>query len=426
MRRRPGNRKAAPKQRARRVHCQINRLGHQGDGVADLDGRSVYVPLTLAAEQVEVDVVGDRGQLVSVTSPSADRVEPLCPHFGVCGGCSLQHFAEDAYRDWKRKIVEGALRHRDIECSVDPLVDAHGDGRRRVTVHTVHTATGVIAGFNRHRDRRIVDINACPVLDPGLRDIFDLARRLADVLTPVRGSLHVRALVCDNGVDVDIGGVDATDLVSHEALANLAARYDLARLTIAGEQLVERRSPTIRTGPADLVPSPTAFMQATNAGETTLADLVLANVPHDAVVADLFCGAGPFALRLAGGHPVLAVDIDEAAIQALDRAVRHTPGLKPVSIVRRDLFEDPLSCDELVGRDVVVFDPPRAGAEAQARKLAVSDVKTIIGVSCNPVTFARDAALLTEGGYQLTRVTPVDQFRHTSHVELVGVFQRSY
>ena len=425
MARNPRHHSRKPKQRSRRVSCRVERLGHQGDGIADIDGQNVFVPLTLAGETIEADISGERGQLVSIVEASADRVAPACSHFGTCGGCSLQHFDTPGYRDWKRGIVENALRNRDIESAIEPLLDAHGNGRRRATVHAVVTSGGTIAGFNRHRDRRIVDIEHCPVLDPALDQIFDLARSLADILTPVRGNLHLRALMTDSGLDLDIGGVDATDLNAHEALATFAARHDLARLTLAGEQLIERRAPTVRMGKADVIPTPAGFLQATGAGEETLSRLVMEHVPAAAAVADLFCGAGPFTLRLAETSSVMAVDMDEASINALDQAVRHTAGLKPVSIVRRDLFEDPLDGQELAGRDCVVFDPPRAGADAQARKLAASDVARIIGVSCNPITFARDASILIEGGYSLTKVTPVDQFRHTAHVELVGVFERA-
>lgn len=422
---RPRSRNRRPKQRSRRVTCRIERVGHQGDGVASIDGKNVFVPLTLAGELVEADVSGDRAQVVRILEPSSDRVEPACGHFGVCGGCSLQHFAPDADRDWKRDIVVSALRNRNIACEVDLLIDAHGSGRRRATVHAVVTTNGVVAGFNQHRDRRIVDITDCPVLDPDIANIFEHARDLAEMLTTVRGSLHLRVLKTDEGIDLDIGGVDASELQAHESLANFAARHDLARLTLAGEQLVERRAAVIRMGEVDLIPAPTGFLQATRLGEETLCRLVMDHIPSGAPVADLFCGVGPFALRLASANPVMAVDYDEGAIAALDHAVRHASGLKPVSIVRRDLFEDPLDAQELADRACVIFDPPRAGAEAQARKIATSDVPTVIGVSCNPVTFARDASILIEGGYKLRRVTPLDQFRHTAHVEVVGVFERA-
>jgi len=293
-----------------------------------------------------------------------------------------------------------------------------------VTVHAVATTNGAIAGFNRHRDRRIIDIDHCPVLDPALSSVFDLARSLAEILVSARGGLHLRAVMTDAGLDLDIGGFDPNELGIHEALAGFADQHDLARLTLGGEPLLERRVPVIRMGQAEVVPAPGGFLQATRAGEGVLSDLVLRDVPEGAAVADLFCGVGPFSLRLATTSQVIAVDVDEAAINALDHAVRHTEGLKPISIVRRDLFDDPLDAQELSDRDCVVFDPPRAGAEAQARKLAVSGVSRIVGVSCNPVTFARDAGILIDGGYTLRSVTPVDQFRHTAHVEMVGVFDR--
>jgi 23S rRNA (uracil1939-C5)-methyltransferase len=141
-------------------------------------------------------------------------------------------------------------------------------------------------------------------------------------------------------------------------------------------------------------------------------------------VADLFCGLGPFALRLAEAARVTAHDSDKAAVAALGVAHRHTQGLKPITAKPRDLFREPLTQFELSAFDAVVLDPPRAGAEAQARELAKAKVRRLVYVSCDPVSFARDAAILVAGGYRLERVVPVDQFAFSAHVELVAGFSR--
>jgi len=169
---------------------------------------------------------------------------------------------------------------------------------------------------------------------------------------------------------------------------------------------------------------PGAVLQATALGEETLAQLVLQHIADAKSVADLFAGVGPFALRLAERARVLAVDNDAGAIDALRRASAATRGLKPIIAERRDLFRRPFLAQELVGLDAVVFDPPRQGAEAQARELAKSPVPTIVAVSCNAATFGRDTKLLIDGGYRLGDVTPVDQFRYSAHVEIVARFVR--
>ena len=199
---------------------------------------------------------------------------------------------------------------------------------------------------------------------------------------------------------------------------------NLARLTRHGELIAQPRAPTLRIGTATVALPPAAFLQATAEGETTLARLVLAACADAKYVADLFCGVGPFALRLAANTRVLAADDDEAAIAALKRAVSTATGLKPIETTTRDLFKDPLAAAELKKLNAVVFDPPRQGAQAQARALAASRVPRIIAVSCNAGTFARDAAELVRGGYRLIDVTPVDQFRYSEHIEIVARLER--
>ena len=188
--------------------------------------------------------------------------------------------------------------------------------------------------------------------------------------------------------------------------------------------LVEARAPTLRMGRATLAIPPGAFLQATAAGEEALAALVLAGVGGAKRIADLFCGVGTFALRLGEAAAVTAIDSERAAIAALVRAAAGASGLRQPKTEVRDLFKRPLAAAELAGFDAVVFDPPRAGAAAQAAELAKSAVPRIVAVSCDPGTFARDAATLVAGGYRVESVVPVDQFRYSAHVELVAVFTR--
>jgi 23S rRNA (uracil1939-C5)-methyltransferase len=155
-----------------------------------------------------------------------------------------------------------------------------------------------------------------------------------------------------------------------------------------------------------------------------MAEAMLAHVGDARPVADLFCGAGTFTLRLARRAAVTAVEGDAALLAALDMGVRHARGLKPVTVRKRDLFRNPLAAAELNGFGAVVFDPPAAGAKAQAEALAAAKVPKVVAVSCNPATLARDARILTDGGYRLTRVLPVDQFLFSAEVEAVATFER--
>ncbi len=406
----------------------IDRLGHRGDGVADGPDGPIYVPGTLPGETVEVeDWPGhpDRRQLLNVEMPSAERIAPICPHFGACGGCALQHWQTAAYRTWKRDLVVGALHQAGIAAPVADLIDAHGEGRRRVVFHARRGTHDVLeVGFSAARAHHVIAIDRCPILAKSLDGAIEAAWAVAELLDPANKPLDIAVTATDAGLDVDVRGSGPLPADVMTALARVAARQNLARLTRHGEFIAQARPPSLRIGAATVRLPPAAFLQATAAGEAILARLVLNSCAGAGNIADLFAGIGPFALRLAAFARVLAVDRDEAAVGALERAAAATAGLKPVAAERRDLFKNPLRLDELNRFDAVVFDPPRQGAQAQTRELAASAVPAIVAVSCNPATFVRDMRLLLDGGYRLASVTPVDQFRYAAHVEIVARLEK--
>ena len=406
----------------------IAHVGHRGDGVVDTPGGPVYVPYALPGETVTVEPVTghpDRRRLLRVEVESADRVPPVCPHFGVCGGCAIQHWRIEHYRTWKQGLVRAALAQAGLTAPVDGLVDAHGAGRRRVVLHARRGARDILqVGFAAARAHHIVPIDHCPVLAPDLADAIKIAWSVAEALESVRKPLDIQITATEAGLDVDLRGSGVLKTAAQTALVGVATRHRLARLTRHGELVAQSATPTVRVGRAEVALPAGGFLQATAEGETVLARLALAHVGGANSVLDLFCGIGPFALRLAERARVTAVDSDGAATAALSRAAARAPGLKPVAAQARDLFRRPLMANELESFDAVVFDPPRQGAEAQARALAASRVPVVAAVSCNPATFARDARILVDGGYRLAGVTPVDQFRYSPHVELVAQFRR--
>jgi 23S rRNA (uracil1939-C5)-methyltransferase len=406
----------------------INRLGSRGDGVADTDAGTIYVPYALPGEAAEVEPWpghADRRHLIKLDVASAERITPICPHFGVCGGCALQHLATARYRDWKRALVVAALQRVGIDVPVDDLIDAHGEGRRRAVLHARRSARDVLeVGFAALRAHRVVAIDRCPILAPALTGAIETGWDIAEVLASTRKPLDIQVTATDVGLDVDVRGSGPLTAPKTLALARVADRRNLARLTRHGEIVAQRTPPTLTIGPAQVLLPAGAFLQATSTGEAILARVVTTHCERAATVADLFCGVGPFALRLAKRAKVTAVDNDEDAIAALRRAAAATPGLKPVAIQLRDLFRRPLARTELKPFDAVVFDPPRQGAEAQAHELAGANVPTVVAVSCNPTTFARDARILVDGGYRLVQVVPVDQFLFSAHVELVAHFKK--
>ena len=363
--------------------------------------------------------------MTRIEQASVERIAPVCPHFGTCGGCAMQHWDGAHYRAWKRELVVEALHEAGLSPPVDDLVDAHGAGRRRAVFHARRGTHDVLeVGFSAlarspHRADRPL---------PGAREV---ARRSAAGCLgyrrgagPDRKPLDIQVTATDTGLDIDVRGSGPLTAERTAGLAAVAGKHRLARLTRHGELVVQSAAPTVAMGRARVALPPGAFLQATAAGEAELARLVLAHCRGARTIADLFAGVGPFALRLAEHARVQAADSDAGAIAALQRATKTTQGLKPIEATVRDLFRQPFVPIELKPIDAVVFDPPRQGAQAQARELAASGVALVVAVSCNPATFARDARMLLDGGYRLTQVTPVDQFLYSPHVELVARFTR--
>jgi 23S rRNA (uracil1939-C5)-methyltransferase len=404
----------------------IDDLGHRGEGLVRSARGAIYIPGALPGERVLARIEGDRGRLIAVLAPSSDRVAPICPYFGDCGGCATQHLAPALYAEWKRQILAGALAQAHVVAPLGPLVDAHGEGRRRATFHARFEADGdrVEVGFMRARAHKIVEIESCPVLAPAMSGALAAARALAECLRGVGKPLDINVTATLSGLDVDVRGCGALDFSARQALIDAASRLDLARLANHGEVVIELRAPEVLMGAARVRPPPGGFLQATVEGERILAELTLAAMQGAHRVADLFCGVGAFALRLAADHDVHAVEIDRPARAALARAAAATRGLRPVTCEARDLFRRPLRRDELASFDAVLFDPPRAGAQAQSRELAASAVRTIVAISCNAASFARDMGILAAGGYRIESVAPIDQFRFSPHIEIVGVLRK--
>lgn len=400
----------------------IERLGAKGDGIA-ADG--TIVPYTLPGEQAEIRREGQRAELLGIARAAPERVEPFCPYFMRCGGCRTQHLAREAELDWKRGIVAGALAQAGLPVEPEAAIDAHGEGRRRITLHVRHVEGQTEAGLMAARSHALVPLDHCPITVPALHRAPDVARALAGPLGGGRKPLDVAITATDQGLDVDLRGHGPVSPGVVAALVRLGGELGLARLSLHGERMMEAEPVSVPATSGRLYPAPGGFLQATAAGQATLTDLVVGALsPRTKKVADLFSGCGPLALAIARIASVHAVESEASALAGLDRSARAAAGLKQITTERRDLFRRPLLPLELNAYDAVVFDPPRAGAEAQAKQLAASKVPLVVGVACDAGTFGRDAATLVAGGYRLEWVVPVDQFRHAGHIEMVGVFRR--
>lgn len=419
------------------IEVAVTRIGARGDGIAVRDGVPFYIPLTAPGDRVRVRPLRPAGdgiaaELVELVVAGPGRAAAPCPHFGRCGGCSLQHLSDETYVAAKGAHLADALPPARFGAyALAPLARTPPAARRRARFAALRPAAADAMprlGFTERHRHDIVDLAVCPVLDPRIVALLpDLRALLAELLTPgARAAIAITLL--DGGLDVVVEWPEPPGLMARERLAAFAAAADLARLSwrpgaeAVAEPVVQRRPPAACFAGVRVELPAGGFVQASAVGEAALVAAVQDGLGSAGTVADLFAGAGTFTLPLAcAGARVHAIDADGAAVQALARAARRIPAIQAE---RRDLFARPLSAAELRGFDAVVFDPPRAGARAQAEQLARAAVPVIAAVSCNPDSLARDAQILLAGGYRIASVSPVDQFVWSHHLEVVAIFLR--
>ncbi len=385
----------------------------------------MFVPFTLAGEEIIADVATKRGRLVKLLKSAPERAEAICPHFGCCGGCALQHFDEAAAAKWKAGQVVSALERHGLKAPVHAVADFPGHGRRRAVLKARRTKKTIKLGFHARRSDAIIPVDVCPVLRPEIVALLPaLAQMLNGGLTR-RSEAAVSVLWTGEGADIAVEGGRGIDLRLQEYLGGWARQLALARLNWNGELIVRHEIPPfLEFGKARVTPPPGGFVQALEPAERLMSGYVSNWLEGAKNIVDLFCGCGTFALVMAQFAPVHGVDTDEPALAALAAGASQTPRLRPVSVERRNLLNTPLRADELARFDMAIFDPPRAGARVQCEQMANSGLARIAAISCNPVSFARDAAILVAGGFELVEVRPIDQFRFSPHIELAALFRR--
>ncbi|QNN68581.1 class I SAM-dependent RNA methyltransferase [Sphingomonas lutea] len=382
-------------------------MAARGDGVT-ASGKHV-------AFGVPGDVLLDDGAL----APGPHHQDPPCRHFPECGGCQLQHVDDEAYRGYLTSRIAGALAQHDLETEIRAPHLSPPNSRRRASLRALKVGQGAVIGFNAAKSHRIVDMRENFILRPELLALVDPLRRLLGRILLPKRTAELQLALIDQGVDVMMKGVSADGLSSIEALTSFAADNRLARLSIdqglGPEAIYQPEAATITLSGVRTAFPTGAFLQATEDGEAALVAAVRDAVAGETVIADLFAGLGTFAL---------AVRASYAAEAGRDAAAALKASAPNVLVEHRDLYRRPLDAGELGRFGAVILDPPRAGAEEQVRALAASSARRIAYVSCNPATFARDAKVLTDGGYNLHWVVPVGQFRWSTHVELAAAFAR--
>jgi len=428
-RRRPAEGRRKPTETA---ELTVESLGAQGDGIAYWCGETIFLPFTSPGDRVRAKLgmrrgSGREGRVVERLNAAERRAEPVCRHFGRCGGCALQHLAPEDYRAVKLGALSDALRRAGIDPAVVAPLQTVPPHRRRARLGIVRPrdpGAPAMVGFRERFRHELIDVRECAVLEPALFALIEPLRRAA-VLLPPGGMAEAMLTRCDSGVDLLIEAKEPPDLAALEALGALAEIYDIARIVWRQGRddtpIVERRPVRVVFSGLAVPFPPGAFLQASAAAEAVLIGEVVAAIGDARPVLDLYAGLGTFSLALARGGAVHAVEGDAAAVEALSQVV---PDMNQVTVEWRDLDRNPISPAGLAPFAAAVFDPPRAGALRQAEALAASMIATVVAVSCNPATFARDAARLVAGGFRLEKLTPVDQFVWTPHLELVGVFRR--
>lgn len=422
----------------RAAEVTIERLGGRGDGIAQTEAGPVFVPDALPGERVLVRLGKPRAEgfaarVVERMSDAPERVEASCPHFGHCGGCATQHLARDAYAVWKRGLLLEALERKHLPVDVVGEMVLCRPERRRLRFAAVGRTGSVVLGFNQRGSNQIIDLKTCTIAEPAIRDILPAIRDLLKDMLKPKQLCDVELLVADNGLDMLLAGKINLSAPRRMALVDFAGKHGFTRISLQKDEwsepevVVQFDMPEVRFESVPSHPPPGAFLQPSAAGETALRHAVQQLIPPGTMhITELYAGCGAFGLPLAAaGFRVAAYEGNEFMVRSMTQAAGRNSLGGRISGHVRDLVRQPLMPGELAETDLVLLDPPRNGAGIQIELLADSNVKAIIYVSCSPASFARDGAELVEAGFELTHVTPVDQFVHTPHLELVGLFLRA-
>jgi 23S rRNA (uracil1939-C5)-methyltransferase len=421
------------------AEVRIDHIGADGDGVAEHpDGSRIYVPLTVPGDLLRARPMARRGDgwaadIDTLLEPGAGRREPMCAHFGSCGGCVTQHWDEAAYLDWKTSRLAAALRRAGFEHpNMAPIIRGAPGTRRRMDLAVRRVPGGVVVGLHRARDNGIVDVTQCSVLHPSLFALIAPLRVALSGLAGIRRDASVVVNLLDNGVDLLLRGDGELITADRAKLTDFARTHRLPRISWASEGGIPEAvcvldPPVISLSGVTVAPPPGAFLQATRDAEAAIVAAVLEGLPAKrtarARVLELFAGCGSIGFALAGLVRVLAIEGDAALVSACHAGINKAGLMGKLEIQQRDLARQPFQASELAAFAAVVLDPPHAGAAAQMPHIARAKVPSVIYVSCDPVSLGRDASVLHRAGYRLEKVTPIDQFQWSARLEAVAVFR---
>lgn len=411
---------------AQPVMAEIEGMGAQGQGIARIDGEKHFIAFTLPGERVQIEFREGKPVAVGIEEPSHERAAAVCKHFGACGGCSLQHWAEAPYSQWKQGLITSALKRAGVEADIEAL-KTYPAPSRRATFTARNAGRAIALGYNAARSHDVIDLEECPILLPGIAQALPHLRAALAAALPTKGDAKVSVTAAENGLDCVIEG-PALPVRANAATIAALQTAGFIRAAWNGDLLFLAATPYVSSAGVKVTLPPNAFLQAVEACERDMAGWVsgaISQAKLSGPVCDLFAGLGAFTFPAAAIAPVTAYEENGGAVAALTAGAKHASGLKAVTAVRRDLYRNPLGPLELNKFAAVIIDPPREGAEAQARALASSKVASVAMLSCNPASFARDAAILAGAGFKLARLCAFDQFRYSAHVEIAALFLRA-
>lgn len=412
----------------------IDALGGRGDGIVNSSSGVVYVPYSVTGDEVDIKLQGNKGRLHHIHKKSSHRIDPICDHFTKCGGCAVQHVESEYYKEWKTGLLRTALQNQGVnDAIISPLKISPIESRRRTSLHAIGRGNGsIVLGYAEKGSHNLIDISMCPILVPEIVKFINPLRVFLKKILSAKQKMAIQITSGDNGLDVVFKSKGEVNLNLRMDLAEFAQKNDIARVswfdtglkTPYYEMLAERRKPFVLFADQKVFFPEGAFLQATKEGQNILISEMLKAIEIGDRVVDLFSGCGTFSIAAAHKANVHAVENNEEMLAALRNSANMMKGIKSVTTELRDLFLRPLLPHELNEYDVAIIDPPRAGAKHQMAEVIQSDIKKLVMVSCNPITYARDVQLLNEAGFKMGVVTPVDQFLYTSHLEIISVFTR--
>ena len=412
----------------------IGELGGLGDGIVQVSGKTIYVPFTVSGDVVDIKCEGSKGRVRHIHQASTHRIDPICQHYTKCGGCQLQHVEDNYYRNWKTGLIETALINQGIDdADILPLHISPVGSRRRASFHAIGRGGGeIVLGYAQKSSHNLIDLEMCPILVPEIVKFIIPLKSFLKKLLKKKQKMTIQVTRGDNGLDVIFKGKGEITLDLRMDLATLAEENNLSRISWFDtslkktyyETLAERRKPYVKFGGHKVFFPEGSFLQATSQGQETLISTMLQGIVGCNRVVDLFSGCGTFSIAAANYANVHAVENNEDMLTALKNSSNLIRGIKQVTTELRDLFLRPLLPHELNKYDVAIIDPPRAGARHQMVEIINSDIKKLIMVSCNPVSFARDVQGLIEAGFKMGAILPIDHFLFSPHLEIITVFDR--